>query len=387
MEFWFIALVVALAVIIGWGSISTINRKKLAARQQRWRELDDRFTRVTMESTRYETDPQRALDAPGWLDRKNPLVRGFSGTLKRAQQRRAELERDVPHTPVRRQKSNTPAEITSSASALAPREEDLEAYQLLVEHLEEAYEETDRAVRMTGWSQPGAEQLPHPQFMLDHRWGRPAIFPDAPAMDSVTADSVVRTFLNASYPVHRDAAVKAIKHRSGSGARKVQKSIEHLLATHRYVIDQHGILWPSSVRVHDWGVHRTFGRSAEVGLDQVPAVEVANAAWVLLDEQHLEEKELIAAVKDRLELNNRLATGLSKSINVGIAKGMQALPDSMQDAIHGAIPNGVFNPATASRTDQLLHAGIREGLVSGRLQRQSDGRIGRLREGWPTSYR
>ena len=52
MELWAIILMV-LAVVTGfggWAGVSTVQRRQLTGRQQRWRELESRFHRVTMDA-------------------------------------------------------------------------------------------------------------------------------------------------------------------------------------------------------------------------------------------------------------------------------------------------------------------------------------------------
>lgn len=369
MEIWFVAIFLALAVLLGWGTVRTVRRRQLTGRQRRWRELETRFNQVASETTRYETDPQRALDAPGWLDGRNPLVRGFTGTLKRAQRVRDDLER---------------------AAQLDPSDEDLQRFELVVEQLEDAYQETDRAVRLTGWTQPGSLQIPHAQFMLDPRWGGPARLPQLNTT-STQADHVgaaVKEFLDQAYPIHRDAVVKILRTRSGSvGARRTQKALDHLVETGRFVVDAEGMLWPGSVRTEVWGVHRVFGRGADLNLEQVPLVEISNAAWVVLGEdRHLNEAELVTELREFLELNHRLSTGLSQGLASGLNRGLSVLPEGVQKALNDVIPPGVLTGAE-HRMDHRLTEGIRTGLISGRLQRQADGKICRLRTDWPTTYR
>ncbi|HEY4614217.1 MAG TPA: hypothetical protein VIG75_02015, partial [Citricoccus sp.] len=104
MELWAIILMV-LAVVTGfggWAGVSTVQRRQLTGRQQRWRELESRFHRVTMDAERYDHSPGDALAAPGWLDRSSPVVRGFTGTLKRAARDKYALERSVAPAPARR---------------------------------------------------------------------------------------------------------------------------------------------------------------------------------------------------------------------------------------------------------------------------------------------
>jgi len=187
MEFWVIMLIV-LAVVAGvggWAGIATAQRRQLTGRQQRWRELERRFHRVTMDAERYDRSPGDALAAPGWLDRSSPVVRGFSGTLKRAARDRYELEQSVAPAPGRR---GTGPDDRDTASRLAPTEKDLESFELLVERVEDAYRDTDRAVRTTGWSSPGTLQVPHPQFLLDPRWGRPAVLPRLGGVTAANAE-------------------------------------------------------------------------------------------------------------------------------------------------------------------------------------------------------
>lgn len=395
MELWLIPLLICLAVLLGWGSVTTMNRRKLTDRQQRWRALDQRFDRVTVDSTQVETDPHRALAAPGWLDRSNPLVRGFSSTLKRAQQRRAELERNTPAATAGQQKKiqkalEAPAD---SASRLAPSETDLERYELVVEQLEDAYAETDRAVRMTGWTRPGDHRLPHAQFMLDHRWGRPAVFPPVPALDDVSAVPALKSFLDAIFPVHRDAVLQAVKQRGGyTAGKRAEKALEQLIVTRRYRADQHGILWPAAITVEHWGTFRTFGRSADLALYEAPAIEVANAAWVILDDERgLTEDELLEQLKQRMDISSRGAAnwtqGLNDGLNKSIHRGIESLPEGMQKILGDSVPQNLFGGSGRRKVEHQLQDGIREGLVSGRLQRQANGRIVRLRTDWPSTYR
>ncbi|WFP17505.1 hypothetical protein [Citricoccus muralis] len=395
MELWLIPLLISLAILLGWGSVTSMNRRKLTDRQQRWRALDQRFDRVTVDSTQVETDPHRALAAPGWLDRSNPLVRGFSSTLKRAQQRRAELERNTPAATAGQQKKiqkalEAPAD---SASRLAPSETDLERYELVVEQLEDAYTETDRAVRMTGWTRPGDHRLPHAQFMLDHRWGRPAVFPPVPALDDVSGVPALKSFLDAIFPVHRDAVIQAVKQRGGyTAGKRAEKALEQLIVTRRYRADQHGILWPAAITVEHWGTFRTFGRSADLALHEAPAIEVANAAWVILDDERgLTEDELLEQLKQRMDITSRGAAtwtqGLNDGLNKSIHRGIESLPEGMQKILGDSVPQNLFGGSGRRKVEHQLQDGIREGLVSGRLQRQANGRIVRLRTDWPSTYR
>lgn len=395
MELWLIPLLIALAVLLGWGSVTTMNRRKLADRQQRWRALDQRFDRVTVESTQVETDPQRAFAAPGWLDRSNPLVRGFSGTLKRAQQRRAELERSTPAATSQQQKKVQKAleAPSDTASRLAPTDSDIERYELVVEQLEDAYTETDRAIRMTGWTRPGDHRLPHAQFMLDHRWGRPAVYPPIPAFTDDGADAALKSFLDAIFPVHRDTVLQAVRQRGGySAGKRAHKALEQLIESGRYRTDQHSILWPTSVTVEHWGTFRTFGRGADLELHDIPAIEVANAAWVILDDERwLTEEELLDRLKQRMEIGSRgpatWTQGLNDGLNKSIHRGIDSLPESMQKLLGDTVPQNLFGGSGRRKLEHQLQDGIREGLVSGRLQRQTDGRIARLRTEWPTTYR
>lgn len=392
MELWLIPLLIAFAVILGWGSLTTMNRRKLTDRQQRWRELDRRFDQITMESTQVETDPQRALAAPGWLDRSNPLVRGFASTLRRAQQRRLELERNTTAATAQQQKKVQKALGSSSdtASSLAPTEEEIDRYALVVEQLEDAYAETDRAVRLTGWTRPGDHRLPHAQFMLDHRWGRPAVYPHLPVLDDQGAEVALKSFLDATFPVHRDSVITAVRNQASAHGvtKRAQKALEQLVSTQRYRVDAEGFLWPSSVSREQWGAFRTFGRSADLSLHDVPTLEIANAAWVVLGpDRELEEDELLVLVSERLEVNLNAGPGWAQSLNDGLSKGMKSLPASMQRMFGDSVPTGLFGSSSGRRLEERLQQGLHEGLVSGRLQRQVTGRIARLRTGWPTTYR
>lgn len=406
MEFWVI-MVLILTVLVGaggWAGVAAVNRHRLHGRQDQWRELQGRFNRVTLDSERYDRNPSDALAAPGWLDRNSPVVRGFAGTLKRAQRDRAELERGVPRAPGRAGR-----ELTSGsrdpASSLNPTEQDLGELEKLVERVEDAYRDADRAVRTTGWTRPDALQVPHAQFLLDPRWGRPAVLPRTVAVPSKppgngstastraqakAAERAVKDFLDASYPLRRQTALKLLRERSGgsSAGHRVQKSFERLLATGRYTTDAHGFVWPQATVVEHWGVYRSFGRGADLGLDDVAPVEVANALWVLLPaDRGLPDTELLELAREHLALTTGMMAGLTQSLNQGIARGLKALPEGVQRAVNDAVPHGMQWPSPASRIEQVLAEGLHAGLVTGRLQRQPDGLVRRLRVEWPSTYR
>jgi hypothetical protein len=397
MEFWLIMLMV-LAVVVGvggWVGVVAIQRHLLTGRQDRWRALEGRFNQVTMDADRYERSPGDALAAPGWLDRSSPMVRGFSGTLKRAQKDRAELERSVAPAPGRAGRTGRDLESGSRdpASRLNPREQDLEEFELLVERLEDAYRDADRAVRATGWSNPGTLHVPHPQFLLDPRWGKPAVYPRLGALDPQdpkTAERSVKDFLDAAYPLRRETALKALRERSGGAgnAYRAQKALDRLVQSRRYTADRHGFLWPESTVVEHWAVYRTFGREADVTVQDIPPVEVANALWFLLPEEGgMADEELLHLAQDHLALTAGFAMGLTQTLNEGIARGLKALPEGVQRTLGEVAPNGVQWPAPKPRIHQLLVEGLHEGLVTGRLQRQPDGMVRRLRTGWPSTYR
>lgn len=403
MDLWVIMLIV-LAVVVGiggWAGVAAIQRHQLHGRQDQWRELEGRFHRVTLDSERYDRSPSDALAAPGWLDRDGPVVRGFSGTLKRAQRDRAELERNVPRAPGRAGR-----EITSGsrdpAAGLNPTEKDLGEFEKLVERVEDAYRDADRAVRTTGWSRPETLQVPHAQFLLDPRWGRPAVLPRTVAVppksntttslrvQSKAAERAVKDFLDASYPMRQQTALKLLRERSGGGGagHRMQKSFERLLATGRYVTDERGFIWPQATVVEHWGVYRSFGRDADLGLEDVAPVEVANVLWVLLPaDRGLPDTELLALAREHLALAPGMMAGLTKSLNQQIARGIQALPEGVQRAVNDAVPHGVQWPPATTRVEQVLAEGLHAGLVTGRLQRQSDGLVRRLRAQWPSTYR
>ncbi|MGM7669308.1 hypothetical protein [Microbacterium sp. A93] len=394
MEFWLIMLIVCAVVlgVGGWASVAAIQRHQLHGRQERWKALEHRFHQVTLDAERYERSPTDALAAPGWLDRSSPVVRGFSGTLKRAQRDRAELERSVAPAPGRAGR-----EITSGsqgpASRLNPTETDLQELELLVERLEDAYRDTDRAVRTTGWSSPGTLQVAHPQFLLDPRWGRPAVLPRLGALEAKGTQTPVQTvkdFLDAAYPLRRATALKVLRERSGGAgnAYRAQKALEQLIQTRRYTTDRHGFLWPGSTVIEHWGVYRTLGREADLKPQDVPPVEVANALWALLPEDRgLPDEELLALAQEHLALTPGFASGLTQSLNEGIARGLKALPENVQRTLGEVAPNGVQLPAAKAKIHQLLVEGLHEGLITGRLQRHPDGLVRRLRVQWPSTYR
>lgn len=389
MEFWVIMLIV-LAVVVGvggWAGVAAVQRRQLTGRQERWRELERRFHRVTMDAERYDRSPGDALAAPGWLDRSSPVVRGFSGTLKRAVRDKYELEQSVDPAPSRR--GQDPGS-RDAASRLAPTEKDLESLELLVERVEDAYRDTDRAVRTTGWSTSGTLQVPHPQFLLDPRWGRPAVLPRLGTVTAENAERAVKDFLDATYPLRREKALKALRARAdgASGAYRAQKALERLTATHRYTVDRHGFLWPGSTEIEHWGVYRTFGRPADLPLDDAPPVEIANALWSLLPEgRSLTEEELLEEARNLLGATGGIGAGITQSLNEGIGRGVQSLPENVQKVIHDVVPHGAFIPSPKPRLDQRLYEGLLEGLVTSRLQRTADGRICRLRAAWPSTYR
>ena len=159
------------------------------------------------------------------------------------------------------------------------------------------------------------------------------------------------------------------------------------METHRYVADPDGFLWPASVQVESWGVHRTFGRGSELSLSEVPVVEIANAVWVLLEEgQEMTEEQLFEALLQRLDVRSR-NLGFTQSLNNGLNRGLQALPEGVRRAIGDAIPEGWFGSTAQKRLEHRLYEGVQEGLVTGRLQRQANGTIRRFRIEWPTTYR
>ncbi|WMY79765.1 hypothetical protein [Citricoccus sp. I39-566] len=393
MEIWII-LVMVLAVVLGaggWASVAALQRHQLHGRQDRWRALEGRFNQVTLDADRYERSPGDALAAPGWLDRSSPVVRGFSGTLKRAQRDRAELERSVAPAPGRAGR-----EITSGsrdpASGLNPTEADLQEFELLVERLEDAYRDADRAVRSTGWSNPGALRVPHPQFLLDPRWGQAAVLPRLGSLDKdpKAAERSVKEFLDAAYPLRRETALKALRERSGgaSNAYRAQKALDRVIQTRRYTVDRHGFLWPSATVVEYWGVYRTFGRGADLQAQDIPPVEVANALWFLLPEDRgMPDEELLRLAQEHLALTPGFASGLTQTLNEGIARGLKSLPENVRRTLGEVAPNGVQLPAAKPRIHQLLAEGLHEGLITGRLQRQPDGLVRRLRVQWPSTYR
>jgi hypothetical protein len=389
MEFWVIMLIVFVVVagVSGWAGVAAFQRQQLTSRQEQWRELERRFLRVTMDAERYDRSPGDALAAPGWLDRSSPVVRGFSGTLKRAARDKYELERSVDAAPGTRGRD---ADHRDTASRLAPTEKDLESFELLVERVEDAYRDTDRAVRTTGWSTPGTLQVPHPQFLLDPRWGRPAVLPRLGSVTAQSAERSVKDFLDATYPLRREKAVKALRERAegASAAYRAQKALERLLATQRYTVDRHGFLWPGSTEIEHWGVFRTFGRPADLPLDDAPPVEIANALWSLLpDGRTLTEEELLEEARNLLGASGGFGAGITQSLNEGIVRGVQSLPENVRKVIHDVVPSGTFIPSPRPRLDQRLYEGLLEGLVTGRLQRSADGRICRLRAAWPSTYR
>lgn len=405
MEFWLIMLIVC-AVVLGaggWAGVAAIQRHQLHGRQDRWRELEGRYHRVTLDSERYDHSPGDALAAPGWLDRSSPVVRGFSGTLKRAQRDRAELERGVARAPGRAGRELTGGSRVP-ASGLNPTDQDLGELEKLVERVEDAYRDADRAVRTTGWSRPETLQVPHAQFLLDPRWGRPAVLPRTVALPPKTngasaastraqtkaAERAVKEFLDAAYPLRQQTALKLLRERSsGPGAaHRVQKSFERLLASGRYITDEHGFVWPHATVLEHWGVYRSFGRDADLGLDDVAPVEVANVLWVLLPaDRGLPDTELLELAREHLALTSGMMAGLTQSLNQGIARGLKALPEGVQRAVNDAVPQGVQWPSPTSRVEQVLAAGLHAGLVTGRLQRQPDGLVRRLRVQWPSTYR
>ena len=391
MDLWVIMLLV-LAVVVGlggWAGVVAIQRHILTGRQDRWRALEGRFSQVTLDADRYERSPDDALAAPGWLDRSSPVVRGFSGTLKRAQRDRAELERSVSRAPGRAGREPSSGS-RDPASGLDPTEQDLQEFELLVERLEDAYRDTDRAVRSVGWTRPGTLQVPHPQFLLDPRWGRSAVLPRLGSLEQASAAQSVKEFLDAAYPLRRDTALKALRERSGGAghAHRAQKALDQLIQTRRYTADHHGFLWPGSTVVEHWGVYRTFGRDADVSIQDIPPVEVANALWVLLPaDRGMPDEELLELAQQHLALTAGFTSGLTQSLNDGIARGLKSLPEGVQRTINGAVPHGVFLPTSAPKIRQLLSEGLHEGLVTGRLQRQPDGLVRRLRSGWPSTYR
>lgn len=389
MELWAIILMV-LAVVTGfggWAGVSTVQRRQLTGRQQRWRELESRFHRVTMDAERYDHNPGDALAAPGWLDRSSPVVRGFTGTLKRAARDKYALERSVAPAPARR------GEIehhSDTAARLAPTEEDLEALELLVERVEDAYRDADRAVRTTGWSTPAALQVPHAQFLLDPRWGRPAVLPRLGSVTAQDAERSVKEFLDSAYPVRRDRALKAVRERAQgpSAAHRAQKTLEKLVAGRRFTVDRHGFIWPASTEIEHWGVYRTFGRPSDLPLDEAPPVEIANALWSLLpDGRALPEEDLLEEARGLLGAAGGLRAEITQSLNQGIVRGVEALPQTVRKVINDAVPHGSFLPSPKPRMDQRLYEGLHEGLVTGRLQRTADGRVCRLRAAWPSTYR
>ncbi|QCU78568.1 hypothetical protein E7744_10685 [Citricoccus sp. SGAir0253] len=388
METWIVLVMVlaVVAVLAGWAGLATARRRGLEARRDRWRELEGRFDRVTLAAERYDRDPGQALAAPGWLDRSSPVVRGFSGSLTRAVRDRAELERAVAPAPGRRGRDAT----ADTAARLAPTEQDLAALELLVERVEDAYRDADRAVRSAGWSAPGVLAVPHHQFLLDPRWGRPAVLPRLGSLHPRDADRSVKAFLDCAYPLRRDRAAKALRERAeGPGAaHRAQRALDRLVATGRYTTDRHGFLWPASTVVEHWGVHRLFGRGAELSLDDAPPVEIANLLWSLLAEgRGLADEDLLAEAREALATAPGLGDGIARGLNEGIARGVQALPEGVRRAIEDAVPGGAFIPRPASRLDHRLREGLDEALVTGRLQRAPDGRIHRLRTRWPSTYR
>lgn len=369
MEPWLIPLILFILVIIGgWGGYTAVNRRMLSSRQRQWRALQQRYDKVFLDTTGYDTDPGRALEAPGWLDRKNPLVQGFSGTLRRSQQRRSELEIDSAN----------------------PSKEQIEQFRQVVEQLEDAHAETDRAIKTLGWSDTSASKAPHAQFLLDHRWGAPACYPPLGDIDLDSASGAVKAFLDRSFPIKRTTVIEVLKKRceNYTAANRAQKALRELVENGRYKVDAQGFLWPAGVAVENWGVHRTFGRGADIRLEDVPTVEIANAAWVLLEHnRRLHEHELVEQMSKALGLDSQLGTGIGHLIHQGFTKGLQTLAVNVPPEFGGAVPKGLPFLSSRERQQQRLIDGIYLGLATARLQRQGDGTISRLRNSWPASYR
>lgn len=384
-------LVMMACLVTAAVGISGHRRRELASRQDRWRALEQRFDQVTMDSVRSASDPRRALDAPGWVDESHPMTRAFQKSLSRAQKDRLELERSVAPAPgpgvVARISGEKPRD---HAATLAPTEQELQRFEQVVEHAEDTFGETQQALTAVGWSGSGAVQAPHAQFLLDHRWGRPAIIPSVHATDPARSVGAVRTFISEIYPVRLGTAQSALRERvsvNGSPRREL-RSLEMLVASGRLRVDQEGFIWPGSVRVEHWGVFRTFGKDADLQLDDVPAVEVANALWAALPAgEAMDEAELTGRAKELLGLAPGTLPGLREQLNASINRGVESLPETMRSIIHDVVPNGTFIPSKDARHARHLEAGLIQGLRSGRLRRTPDGRIVRGRAGWPGSYR
>ncbi|WBL18816.1 hypothetical protein [Citricoccus sp. NR2] len=352
VQYWYIVvglIVIGLAIwgLVTWGAASSEND----SRRYAWHKLDQRFTALCTHIERHESDPQRALTTPGWLDESNPLVRSYATAVAQAQHQREQLIADGGG-PRRNSTSSAPNRVSTAQ---------LRDFRLIVNQLAASFEEIDQALRLTGWAHHDHAAAPHPQFLLDQRWGQPALLPSRVILDGAHGHDNVRRFIEESYPITRADALDALSSR-GTGRLPGGRSLPTLLAEHA-TEDADGFLWPHWVDVASWGVHRTFGPDADLSVHQASPVELANAIWVMLGEASMTEQEIAAGLLEHLDL-----TGF---------------PD-------GVPPTERFAESLSRRTaqwDRLVASAVHTGMLTERLQRRLDGRLGRGRSSWPGTYR
>lgn len=349
IQYWYIVLGLIVVGIAIWGFIAwQDSAQQNENRRRHWAKLDHRFQALCTHVGQHEADPQRALATPAWLDESNPLVRSYATAVADAQQRRQEIAYDSRYT----------------MSAVAPSrvsEAQLGAFEKVVDQLAESFEEIDQALRLTGWAQHDHRGAPHPQFLLDQRWGEPAILPARVILDGAHGQDKVRRFLDDAYPINRaDALATLTAH--GIGRLAGGRTLPTVIAQYA-VEDADGFLWPQWVDVDNWGVHRTFGPEADLTVFDAASVEIANAIWGMLDGTSMTEQEIGEGLVEQL--------------------GLTDFPDAI--------------PLTRRRGDSLVRRtalwnrvvteAVHTGLLTERLQRGFDGTIGRGRRSWPPTYR
>lgn len=352
IQYWYIVLGIIVVGLALWGFTAWMaSARAQQILRERWTRLNHRFSALCTHIEKHESDPQRALTTPGWLDGSNPLVRSYATAVARAQRRRDELIFG-PRKP--------PSGLPSTWTPPRVSEDQLRAFEGIIDDLAATFEEVDQALRLTGWAHHDHEGVPHPQFLLDHRWGQPALLPSRVVLDGEHASDSVRRFLEGTYPITRTDALDALRSR-GVGRPVRGRDLSSLLMPH-VTEDADGFLWPRWVNVDSWGVHRTFGPDADLNIFHASPVEIANAIWVMLDGESMTEKQITDELRDQLNLT---------------------------PFAHG-LPPGRRGESPSRRTaqwDRTVAQAVHTGMLTGRLQRRLDGTIGRGRSSWPGSYR
>lgn len=351
IQYWYIVLGLIAVGLAIWGFTSWMAAAQVQqVNRERWAALDHRFQALCTHVERHESDPQQALTTPGWLDSSSPLVRSYATAVARAQDRRAALFFGPRRSPGPVPSTWTPSRVS---------DEQLSSFEGIIQDLAAAFEEIDQALRLTGWAHHDHEDAPHPQFLLDHRWGEPALLPARVVLDGEHGSENVRRFIEEVYPITRTDALQALRSRGVGPARG--KELTDLLMPH-VTEDADGFLWPRWVDVDSWGVHRTFGPEADLSVFDTSPVEIANAIWVMLDGESMTEKDITEQLKDQLELTD--------------------YPNGLRSSRRGESPS-----RRTAHWDRLVAQAVHTGMLTGRLQRRIDGTIGQGRSNWPGTYR